>query len=69
MIETEFMLIGSRQKLNNLPAPPAVEINGTHINQLHSTKSLGIVIDENLTWVNHIDTLSKEKMLLSYWSY
>ena len=57
MTKTEFMLIGSRQKLNNLPAPPALEINSTHINQAHST---GIIIDENLTWVNHIDTLSKK---------
>ena len=59
--KTEFMLIGSRQKLNNLPAPPALEINSTHIYQAHST---GIIIDENFTWVNHIDTLSKKKMLL-----
>ena len=26
--------------------------------------STGIIIDENFTWVNHIDTLSKKKMLL-----
>ena len=30
------------------------------MNQVHSTKSLGIIIDENLTWVNHTDTLSKK---------
>ena len=65
MTKTEFMLIGSRQKLNNLSAPPALEINSTHINQAHST---GIIIDENLTWVNHIDTLSKKKCCW-YWSY
>ena len=28
MTKTEFMFFGSRQKLNNLPAPPALEING-----------------------------------------
>ena len=60
MTKTEFMLIGLRQKLNNLPAPPALEINGTHIGQVRSTKSLGIIIDENLTWVNHSDTISKK---------
>ena len=60
MTKTEFMLIGSRQKLNNVPAPPALEINGTHITQVRLTKSLGIIIDENLTWVNHIDAISKK---------
>ena len=29
MTKTEFMLIGSRQKLNSLSAIPALEINGT----------------------------------------
>ena len=31
MPKTEFMLSGSRQKLNNLSAPPALKINGTHV--------------------------------------
>ena len=60
MTKTEFMSICTRQKLNNLPSPTAIEINGTRINQIYSTKSLGIIIDENLAWVNHIDILSKE---------
>ena len=60
MTKTEFMSIGKRQKLNNLPSSPPLEINGTRINQVYSTKSLGIIIDENLTWVNHIDILLKE---------
>ena len=46
MTKTEFMSIGTRQKLNNLPSPTAIEINGTRINQVYSTKSLGIIIDE-----------------------
>lgn len=46
--------------MNNLPAPPALEINGIYINKVHSAKSPGIIIVENLTWVNHIDTLSKK---------
>jgi len=46
MTKTEFMSIDTRQKLNNLPSPTAIEINGTRINQVYSTKSLGIIIDE-----------------------
>ena len=60
MTKTEFMSIGTRQKLNNLPSPTAIEINVTGINQVYSTKSLSIIIDGNLTWVNHIDILSKK---------
>ena len=63
MTKTEFMSIGTRQKLNNLPSPTAIEINVTRINQVYSTKSLSIIIDGNLTWVNHIDILSKKKLL------
>ena len=68
MTKTEFMSIGTRQKLNNLPSPTAIEINVTGINQVYSNKSLSIIIDGNLTWVNHIDILSK-KNCCWYWSY
>ena len=60
MTKTEFMLIGSRQKLNNLAVLPALEINGTQLNRVNFTKSLGVLIDENLTWSNHINAISKK---------
>ena len=34
MTKTEFMLIGSRQKLNSLSAFPVLEINGTQLNRV-----------------------------------
>ena len=39
MTKTEFMLIGSRQKLNSLSAFPVLEINGTQLNRVNFTKS------------------------------
>ena len=60
MTKTEFMLIGSRQRLSNIAVPPALEINGACLKQVTSTKSLGVIINENLTWSNHIDTISKK---------
>ena len=57
MTKTEFMLIGLRQKLNSLSAIPALEINGTQLNRV---KSLGVLIDENLTWGNHINAITKK---------
>ena len=54
------MLIGSRQKLNSLSVLPDMEINGTQLNRVKSTKSLGVLIDGNLTWSNHINAISKK---------
>ena len=66
MTKTEFMLIESRQKLNSLGVLPALEINGTQLKRVNFTKSLGVLIDENLTWSNHINALSL-KNLFWYW--
>ena len=52
MTKTEFILIGSRQKLNSLSVLPDLEINGTRLNRVDFTKSLGVLIDENLMWSN-----------------
>ena len=60
LTKTGFMLIGSRQKLKNLPISPTFEINGTQISRVDVTKSLGVLIDENLNWSNHIDSISKK---------
>ena len=49
MTKTEFILIGSRQKLNNLPSLPSLNINNVPIKHYHCPKSLGLLIDENLT--------------------
>ena len=36
-----------------------MEINGTQLNRVNFTKSLGVLIDENLTWSNHINAITK----------
>ena len=46
--KTEFMLIGSRQKLSNLSSQPELSIDNVPIVKVTSVKSLGIIIDENL---------------------
>jgi len=60
MTKTEFILIGSRQKLNNLPSLPSLNIHNVLIKHSHCSKSLGVLIDENLTWENQVDALSKK---------
>ena len=56
---TEFMLIGSRQKLNSLSVLSGLEINATQLNRVNFIKSLGVLIDKNLTKSNHINAISK----------
>ena len=58
--KTEFMLIGSRQKLSTLSNPLKLSIDNVPIEQVSSVKSLGIFIDENLRWQTHIHKLSKK---------
>ena len=59
MTKTEFMLIGSRQELDTITDSPVVRINGTPVNQVSTSKSLGVLIDANLTWGSHIEKLGK----------
>ena len=59
MTKTEFMLIGSRQKLNIITDSPVVSINGTPVNHVLTSKALGVLIDGNLTWGSHIEKMAK----------
>ena len=54
------MLIGSRQKISTLSESLELSIDNVSIKQVSTTKSLGILIDENMAWHSHIDTLSKK---------
>ena len=55
--KTEFMLIGSRQRLGT---SPKLIIGGDIIKQVSSVKSLGVHIDENLPWNIHIEKIAKK---------
>ena len=58
--KTEFILIGLRQNLNALTASPVLSINGTSVKQVPMSKSLGVLIDANLTWGSHVEKLAKK---------
>ena len=46
-----------RQRLSTLSDTLELSIGNVPIEQVSSVKSLGIYIDENLTWHSHIDKL------------
>ena len=58
--KTEFTLIGSRQRLNTFNRLPSFTIDSNSIKQVEFTKSLGVYIDQNLTWNVHIEHIFKK---------
>ena len=59
MTKTEFLLIGSRQRLSNLTESPTIKIKQVPVEQVSTTKSLGVHIDQNLNWDFHIKEIPK----------
>ena len=60
MTKTEFMLIGSRQRLSTLTESPRFAINDFEVSQVTTAKSLGVTIDDRLDWSGHIEKVTKK---------
>ena len=59
--KTEYMIIGTRQKLITKDLYRInVRVDDTPIKRVQHTKSLGLIIDDNLQWKNHINTICKK---------
>ena len=58
--KTEFMLIGSRQRIATFRSVPCLEIDGVPIDKVLQAKSLGVYLDENLSWNIQINELTKK---------
>ena len=55
--KTNYMLFHPRAKSDDLPLVlPQLSISNTPISKVSNTKFLGVIIDENLSWSNHINT-------------
>ena len=59
VVKTEFILIGSAQKLNSIVIQPNIEINQVKINQVGNATVLGVEIDDR-SWHSHIDKVAKK---------
>ena len=59
--KTEFMVISSHQKLQSLNDKTINNnVEGVKINQTDHSKALGLNIDGNLSWKEHIHAVSKK---------
>ncbi|PVD25301.1 hypothetical protein C0Q70_15801 [Pomacea canaliculata] len=58
--KTEVMLLTTRQKRQNLATPfPTTQIGAQSITEVQFHKLMGVTIDNNLSWSQHISTTSK----------
>jgi hypothetical protein len=58
--KAEFMIVGSRQKINDMPSVPHIVIGDQIINQVSSKKVLGVIINDQLKWHDHNDAQYKK---------
>ena len=59
--KNRFTLFHRPQDRDNLPLQlPALKINDYEIKQSFSIKFLGILVDEHLSWIDHINTLENK---------
>ncbi len=57
--KTEFMIIGSRQRVPSFDQGPLIKLGDKVIKRVPQKKTLGVVIDEQLKWDKHIDEQSR----------
>ena len=59
--KTKLMIIGSKQRLRSCKDECIdIEYDGKKIERCTSTKCLGVIIDENLLWHDHVDSVCKK---------
>ena len=58
--KTKSMIITSRQKRQVEDLHLTLHVNGNNIEQVKTHKLLGILLDDEFNWTNHIDYISKK---------
>ena len=60
VVKTEFILIGSARKLNNIATQPDLKVNHVKIKQVYKATILGVELDDKLSWNEHIDKIANK---------
>ena len=58
--KTEFMVIGSNRRLGQIEKEPSICVGGVGIKNVNVAKSLGLMIDDTLSWSAQIDKITKK---------
>ena len=56
--KTNYMIMGT-PKMTSMIDQTDIILDNTKLDRVIKTKFLGVIIDENLTWKNHIDGITK----------
>ena len=48
--KTEFIVIGHQRRVNEIKELPSLKLNDREIKRVGKVKSLGVIVDEGLTW-------------------
>ena len=59
-LKTEFMVIGNPRKYGELKGLLALRVRDSLIRRVKQTESLGVIIDQILSWDSHIEYISKK---------
>ena len=61
-VKTEFMIIGTLQRLNQLDSSPyaIVADDGQEVRRVKIVKYLGMMVDDKLVWDQHVDYISSK---------
>ena len=59
--KTEFMFIGHPCRINKIETLAPLKLDDTEIKGVRKTKSLGVIVDKNLSWKEHFKSL-KDKV-------
>ncbi len=58
--KTEFMIIGSRQRVPSFEQGPVIKLGNQVIKRVPNKKMLGVILNEHLNWNRHIDEQNKK---------
>ena len=53
------MIVGFRQRLNKINNDLEIELGGNNIERVNETKTLGVIVDDQLNWKTHLDIVTK----------
>ena len=59
--KTEYMIIGSRNRLNQIHSNPEIVIGEQTIERVARKEFLGVIVDEKLNWHEQVDTCTMQK--------
>ena len=54
ILKTEYMVIGTEQMLIQMGSIPRIKLGNSYLKRVVKTKSLWLIIDDNLRWEEHI---------------